>query len=166
MAPPLAISNTRSIMLSGMPALRAFRLPSASARTLRHGQQGGVEGANARRRLAGAMQWVKGQRSRGRTHSSKASRMFSSGSGPSRATAFVIASAIVPVSMLCSQAAAAKQQQPKRPTQLDRLHHHAPAKSELPREPPEPKPKVLTFRSHADMAAVGHKRGSVEPRYY
>lgn len=33
------------------------------------------------------------------THSSKASRMFSFGSGPSRATAFVIASAMVPVSM-------------------------------------------------------------------
>ena len=33
------------------------------------------------------------------THSSNAKRMFSSGSGPSRATAFIIASAIVPVSI-------------------------------------------------------------------
>jgi hypothetical protein len=39
--------------------------------------------------------------------------------------------------MLCSQAAAAKQQQPKRPTQLDRLHHLM-LKSELPRASREP----------------------------
>ena len=45
-----------------------------------------------------------------------------------------------------SQAAAAKAPDSTRPSAVCTT---APAKSELPREPPEPKPKVLTFRSHA-----------------